>query len=146
MSNNNSGYRNSGEILLDQEDKYLLPITINDSGYAVKRVDGNLEYIHRIVMGAKNGEIIDHINGNKLDNRKSNLRVVTKSQNNRNRDAKGYTKVDSGNYQVKTTYQNKTYYVGSYSCKEHAKIAYEAVTKILFEITGIDVNKPEKND
>ena len=42
-------------------------------------------YLHRILIGAKKGEIVDHINRNKLDNRIENLRIVTQSQNNLNR-------------------------------------------------------------
>ncbi|MEK6878193.1 MAG: HNH endonuclease [Nanoarchaeota archaeon] len=37
--------------------------------------------LHRLILGEKENLIIDHINGNKLDNRKCNLRFVTYSQN-----------------------------------------------------------------
>jgi len=40
--------------------------------------------MHRTIMGATQDQIVDHINGNPLDNRKSNLRFVTSSQNARN--------------------------------------------------------------
>lgn len=40
---------------------------------------------HRIILNAKPGEIVDHINSDKLDNRKINLRIVTSSENARNR-------------------------------------------------------------
>lgn len=42
---------------------------------------GKIVKIHRIIMNAKKGEEIDHINHNTLDNRKSNLRICTHSQN-----------------------------------------------------------------
>lgn len=40
--------------------------------------------MHRVVMQAQDGTIIDHKNGNGLDNRKSNLRYVTHAQNMQN--------------------------------------------------------------
>lgn len=41
--------------------------------------------MHRIIMNAQKGQQVDHINGNRLDNRKENLRFVTNSQNQMNR-------------------------------------------------------------
>jgi hypothetical protein len=43
--------------------------------------------MHRVIMGVeqKRGFFVDHVNGNRLDNRKENLRVATSQQNNRNR-------------------------------------------------------------
>jgi len=42
-------------------------------------------YMHRSILGAKKGEEIDHIDGNGLNNQKSNLRFVTRRQNQQNR-------------------------------------------------------------
>lgn len=39
------------------------------------------QLLHRLILNAKKGEICDHINGDGLDNRKNNLRIVTNSQN-----------------------------------------------------------------
>ncbi|MBL0320755.1 MAG: HNH endonuclease [Alphaproteobacteria bacterium] len=41
-------------------------------------------YMHRYIMTAKAGQEVDHINGNKLDNRKENLRLASHSQNCKN--------------------------------------------------------------
>ncbi len=42
-------------------------------------------YLHRVLMSANRGEIVDHRNGNTLDNRRKNLRICTNSQNLMNR-------------------------------------------------------------
>lgn len=50
-----------------------------DDKYVYSRI-----YLHRYITGAPDGMFVDHINGNKLDNRSCNLRVCTMAQNNMN--------------------------------------------------------------
>ncbi len=51
--------------------------------YAIQRdpESGSTRSMHRVLLDLKAGEQADHINGNGLDNRKSNLRVTTQMQN-----------------------------------------------------------------
>lgn len=51
----------------------------NDSGY-VANIQ-SVGYLHRFIMECPEGMVVDHINGDKLDNRKSNLRICTAEEN-----------------------------------------------------------------
>lgn len=47
-------------------------------------VGDRARYLHRLILGAKPGQIVDHINGDTLDNRRCNLRFVSSRQNSTN--------------------------------------------------------------
>jgi hypothetical protein len=80
-------------VLIDDEDFDKLnkgrSLQLNKDGLVYLRLRVNNvikpKGIHRVVMDAKIGEEIDHKNLNTLDNRKSNLRRATRSQNAMNR-------------------------------------------------------------
>lgn len=92
------GYMNNGgEFLIDKEDYDLVKeITWNldNCGYVSSLVNGKRVQQHRLIMGCKHkdGLQIDHINRNKIDNRKSNLRTVSQKENQRNKDAMNTSK------------------------------------------------------
>lgn len=66
-------------------------------------INGKKYFIHRYLMNAKIGDIVDHINGNTHDNRISNLRVVDRSVNNHNIKGRGSSKFRGVSYKKKVT-------------------------------------------
>jgi hypothetical protein len=74
----------------DYEEISKLKWCCTDNGYALRRSgDGRnkREYLHKRLIGVNNS-MVDHINGDRLDNRKCNLREVTVQQNNFNKSAR----------------------------------------------------------
>lgn len=53
------------------------------SGYVGRNSRQGVIYMHRVLAGGISGKDVDHKNGDKLDNQKWNLRLVTKSENQR---------------------------------------------------------------
>jgi len=101
--------KHQGWLIMDSEDydrfnlsgraiylKEMSRITMPNKYYAVfkqKKGRGSpQEKIHNFVMWSPDGHEIDHINGNTLDNRKENLRIVTRSENLQNKKSRSQHK------------------------------------------------------
>jgi hypothetical protein len=58
---------------------------LNDDGYVTRSERGKTRRLHRELLEAKPGDLIDHINGDPCDNRRANLRICTHADNMKNR-------------------------------------------------------------
>lgn len=99
-------------------------------------------YFHRLILN-KTSKMIDHINGNTLDNRKCNLRLATNQQNIANqkiskRNTSGYKGVHLKKYNLKNPYiayitcKNIRYHLGYFKTAEEAATAYNNAAKKYF--------------
>ena len=84
--------------------------------------------LHRFVLNYEGKKKVDHINNNGLDNRKSNLRLITHQNNTKNRKSKnsnntsGYRNVlfTEGKYKVRLQIDGKSKTLGSFSDVDEA--------------------------
>lgn len=127
----------AGEIylpsFLDVEDFERLGdrrLSLGSHGYA-QMCEGAVMTVHSWVMGTrglKYRAVVDYTNRNKLDNRRSNLRIVTASESNLNRPQAddpyvGTYSVRSGRWSAKFKWQRRQHYVGTFDTRDEARDA-----------------------
>jgi hypothetical protein len=105
--------------------------------YAPQKHRPKTLYLHRLLMRPAPGLEVDHINRDGLDNRRSNLRVVTHAINERNKPAgrssksgvRGVETSRHGTFQARYYVARKGYCLGTYKTVEEAEAAYLAATR-----------------
>ncbi len=109
---------------------------------------GKKVQMHRLIINAKRGQIVDHINGDGLDNRQSNLRICTNMQNMQNMKArwgkskyKGVHWVDKQKkWRAQMTINYKRINLGYFSSEIEAAKAYDtAAIKHFGEFANINL-------
>ncbi|HEC65424.1 MAG TPA: HNH endonuclease [bacterium] len=137
-----SGIRGKGKFTVVPNDvfgelnKYIWHL--DSKGYAVRWSRGDRKnrkhiYVHRVVNNTPEGLETDHIDGDKLNNLRENLRSVTHSQNCRNRkfvNTSGYRGVSwhQGKWRATITINGKHKHLGYFDNK---RLAYEKYCETL---------------
>lgn len=122
-----SGKKANGKSVKVDDDDYKkynhLVWHLSDTGYAVRRTNGETTRLHRLIMNCPEGLVVDHLNGDKLDCRKSNMRICTQAENTKNHHGtKGYC-YDKSKKKWIVRYRNKFW--GRYETEEEAQRAYQ---------------------
>lgn len=138
---------NNNEFYFDKEDFDKVKIHCwhidKNHGYPKTVIKGVKIYLHNYILPNNKKLFVDHINGNKADNRKNNLRFVTASQNLMNTklrsdNVSGYKGVyynkKNNRWYARITVNKKTINLGSSKDKEDAiKMRKEAEEKYFGE-------------
>lgn len=94
-------------------------------------------YIHNEIMNPPTGMQVDHINRNGLDNRRCNLRICTKNQNQKNKSNFGKSKYHGvslfscGKCKASIQSDKLPYYLGSFNTEIEAALAYDRMAILL---------------
>lgn len=121
------------------------------------KIDGKHKYetpnLHTLIMSAPEGYVVDHINNDGLDNRKCNLRFITRESNHKNRNGKnsnnksGYRNVcwveREQRYYVQLQVEGKNTVLGKFKAnelEEAGKFAEEMRQKYYKEYAGTNEN------
>jgi hypothetical protein len=134
------------KIKIDKKDLHLFysrtwSVNRGRGNYVQSSVKNKTVMLHRLIMKPAAGLIVDHINGDPLDNRRANLRVCKQADNvkNNRKLRTGKTSKYKGVYwmtsmakwaaQIKS--DNKTSYLGCFELEVDAALAYNNAAKIL---------------
>lgn len=146
------GLTNGGVALVDDEDfEFLSRFSWykNSNGYAASH--GLL--MHRLVMGVSDPSIwVDHRNQERLDNRKSNIRKVTSSENQMNSNRRidnttGFKGVGKryGRFYARIQTKEKRIFLGNFGTAEEAAKAYDnAARKYFGEYARVNFPKDDE--
>lgn len=134
-------YGTNKKALVDDEDYPLLSRYkwhFDHKEYVKSSIFNTTVKLHRMIMAAPKSLQVDHINGDKLDNRKCNLRLCDNASNQANKKKRPLMKgkptssrfkgvhyrKDRKEWSARIGHKNKRIDLGSYKNEEDAAIAY----------------------
>lgn len=131
--------------IIDAEDVNKIRYTkwkLSASGYAANtpKFSGSNKHMHREILGTD--QFVDHINHNTLDNRKNNLRIVTKAQNMMNSNFKGISP-NGCKWYAHIKINQKMLNLGNYLDEEEALYARWYAEQVLFKEFAYPKPEPE---
>ena len=109
--------------------------------------EGERELLHRYIWklsGRDPVKMLDHVNGDPLDNRLENLRPATSLLNTKNKRIRrktvlpqGVKVISSGRFSSSVTHRRKRHHLGTYDTPEEASAAYENAREMLIEFANL---------
>lgn len=130
----------------------------SSKGYAITHNPQNNKqwiWMHRLIMSTPKDLQTDHINGNKLDNRRSNLRICTSSQNrvniihpiNSTSTFRGVSwNKEKNRWSSQIQVNNKRILIGRFNNERHAAIAYDLWARDIFgEFSLLNFKEPSNH-
>lgn len=113
---------------------------LNNNGYVINNSHSSI-FLHKRILNCE--ELVDHINGNRLDNRKCNLRIATKSENQMNVNYKGVYLVSGDKWMAKIKLHQKQIHLGIFAYEDEALYARWYAERILFKEFAFPKDEPE---
>lgn len=125
----------------------VVKVSLNDAEFVASRgwlVPASVGYVmstrkprqmlHRLLVNAPTDKEVDHINHDRLDNRRENLRLCSRAENARNRRVqaskmKGVHKNGCGTWSAAILVDGRLQHLGTFGTPEEAAAAYDAVAR-----------------
>lgn len=148
--------KNNEKVLCSVEDyDKLMKYTwsVNSDTYCVTRIDGKTVRLHRFILEADKQKMVDHINSNRLDNRRENLRITDSQGNGENKQKRkgtssryvGVSKIKSNSkFKSKIRFKGKEIHLGTFDLEESAAEAYDLYIVKHSSPSNYKLNFPEK--
>jgi hypothetical protein len=139
--NNETVKIDKNDLPLINNNKWRVQEMMPGYKYVVAYIKGEEILLHRLLKKCGPGKVVDHINGNSLDNRRSNLRICSQAENMMNKNKyknnkSGYKGVwfhkNKKRWEVQIRIGGKKIYLGVVNSPEMGAIIYNSAAKEYF--------------